>query len=119
MSWPVDIRKKLRNLTLSNGVSGMRIAVERGLNPLSCVAFDGNIITGWSIYVHIHPFVFKRNIIMVYVRKTYRRQGIGSSLVKRLKTKVFNDCIGIGWDKRSADFFNSIAKTTLKFYCYK
>jgi hypothetical protein len=78
LDWSADMRKRLRSLTFK-GESGMREAVGFRRNPPTCVAFADGIPVGWSLksvggwYPYGTP--------MVYIRRVFRRMGIGTRLV--------------------------------------
>lgn len=81
-----DIEETTRKLILRKlGISGgtMRYEAKRD-NPACVVAFDGTTPVGWATLKH------KPLEIHTFVSKKYRRQGIGTQLVKFLTAGLPN-----------------------------
>ena len=122
---PEETLKKLSGLTFrNNGVmyNHIEIALNRlkyGETPKDyeewlVVAYDGKISVGWSMSLSIYPDQNKKlvSFIGVFVRKEYRRKGIGTHLVEKLKsflkTKNVNRLVVSPHNKISKDFYNSL-----------
>jgi len=103
--WTLAIQQELRNLTLREEGD-----LCTGLDSKLCdtfVAFEGNLIVGWGVY-----FLDKwltDNDFMLYVRESYRCEGIGRELTKVAIDKYGTASIHI-WDSNSGKFFSKILK---------
>jgi GNAT superfamily N-acetyltransferase len=107
--WSSATRKGLRNLTLRTS-SDMRMALASKKCD-SFVAFDdNNMIVGWAIYV-MEPW-YDLEIpgdFSVYVRKLYRKRGIGRALIQRGVEKYGTLRIH-PWDDNSGSFFSKMIR---------
>lgn len=68
------------------------------------ICFCGKEITGWGV---VFKYSFERQI-MLYVKKKYRRLGIGSNLIKKLSYKISKSRIKVYKDSENKKFFKSV-----------
>lgn len=73
------------------------------------VAFEGDMIVGWGVY--IVDFWHSDCDFMLYVRKRYRRKGIGRALLNAAIKKYGR--VGLhAWDYKSGAFFAKMLDET-------
>jgi len=105
------IRKQILGLTLStrNGVkSGMLNQIREYKNHLSVVfCIEEDKVLGWALITE------DREELMIYVRRSHRRRGIGTKIVKEA-TKIFGVLRCHPWNSPAASFFNSVGMWTNK-----
>jgi len=105
-NWTPIMRKHLRNLTFKEGL--MRNIV----STYPCdtfVAFENDLIIGWGIFILNKRIT--NNDFMLYIRKSYRRKGIGKKIVKSAIKKYGKISIYI-WDNISSKFFCKMINET-------
>ena len=71
-------------------------------------------IVGWGLR---YKFKTERKIkhsVMVYVRKSYRRKGLGTRIYKKLTFKLPKSKIEVYQDSSNKQFFKNLIDTTLK-----
>ena len=108
MDWSSSFRRRLRSLTLRK-YSDMLKAVSKKQCD-SFVVFDyNNLIIGWAIYVMEPWYSDIPGDFSVYVRKSYRKRGIGKALINAaLKKYKFLQIHP--WDNTSGKFFAKMKK---------
>ncbi len=92
-SWneiPSKYRKDCRRLTIRNG------DMLRSIHLAECIrlAIRDDKVIGWSLVDKVRT--------NVYIKKIYRRQGIGTKLVKDFKGYI------VGWNKTAIAFAKSV-----------
>lgn len=75
-SLPKDVQRTCLRLTVREE-SGMREEIKCGGTPRTWVAYDGRMVVGWAILTGYGGH------IMLYVRSTHRKQGIGGKLYRQ------------------------------------
>lgn len=104
LDWPADMRKKLRDMTLGYRYdSQMLHAVSLGKNPITCVAFVNKVPVGWSLVS-----CGKIGTVMVYIKRKFRKQGIGTKLIN--KFKKYKKLSAISWSEPSYYFWRKIGE---------
>ena len=96
LTLPTALKRQVLGLTLSPKYnSGLLLSISESrnkdkLHTVMCV--EGDKVLGWAL-------VNKHNEdIMIYVRKNYRRMGIGTKIMKKIRSKfgkynVFDDTV--------------------------
>jgi GNAT superfamily N-acetyltransferase len=99
----------IKNLTL--GYYGLMRGNAKIHNPVTIIAYHGETPVGWAIRV---PGLNSKVEINVFVGKDYRRMGIGTKLINKIKTKTSH---GVIWDIQSGNFYKTLEeKIPLTYY---
>ena len=118
--WSPEIKRQLRNLTINHnkfGTSCMRYEIQQKANLiLTCVAFNKDKVIGWAMYLKYSFSIGKKDSIMVYVKKPFRRMGIGRRLVNKLKNKEIK---GYSYNDSSCKFWTHMRKNYKNVIHYK
>lgn len=71
------------------------------------IASIKNIIIGWGLLIENgdRSYSFRNNFFMLYVRKIFRRKGIGTALLNKAKEVANSSFIIFPHDKKSNSFF--------------
>lgn len=103
MDWSSSFRKRLRSLTLRVYSDMLKAVAKKQCD--SFVVFDDNdLIVGWAIYVMEPWYAAVPGDFSVYVRKAYRKKGIGKMLIKTAIEKYGSLRIH-PWNDNSGKFF--------------
>jgi GNAT superfamily N-acetyltransferase len=105
MNWSSSVRKKLRSLSL-RGIGDMSKIIARKKCD-SFVMFDGQMIVGWAIYSMEPWYSTDSGDFMIYVRKVYRKQGVGRMLLQAA-VKKYGVLRIHPWDRNSGKFFSKM-----------
>lgn len=97
------MRKRLRSLSLRSEGDICKVLVSKSCDTF--VAFEGNMIIGWGVY--IKDFWFTSSDFMLYVRKSYRNKGVGRELIKAAMGKYGTVSLH-AWDMNSGRFFSKM-----------
>jgi GNAT superfamily N-acetyltransferase len=115
-----ELYAKLIKLTFT-GYSGMRTEMkwlkqlhqQRKINAKAIVAFDDQKPIAWALLskenIGNPTYRFNKNssLFEIYVKQSYRRQGIGSKILKRAKRTSLNNPIAVvPWDYVSQNFYD-------------
>jgi len=119
--FPTPIRKAIKSLSLrKEGHSSLVFQSEPDIDTFIALNEDG-ILIGWAICSRKwleHPVVvnrvgvnieMKRPVIMLYVRKSMRRKGVGSILMSAVIAKHSKVAV-CPWNSESRGFFNKLKK---------
>ena len=106
--WPPETRKRLRSISLRSEGDMCKAIRHRPCD--SFVVFHNGAILGWAIYV-LEPWYHDKmpGDFMIYVKKLWRRKGIGRALIKAGLAKYKNIRIH-PWNENSGRFFSKIIK---------
>lgn len=104
-------KAKLSQLTLASEGSLMKSTLyvfdkypEKDQNKIKIVIASDNL-DKWIAWALVRPW-YSRQLVMVYVLPSHRRQGIGKSLIKHLRESEEFDCYP--WDPVSYSFFEAM-----------
>jgi len=95
--WDTHTQRVLRGLTFREE-SGMKDTLHS--ESVTYVMFDGSLIVGWGKYDE------RDRDGMFYVRRSHRRQGVGSSLYKYMRRDVGR--MEVYPDPENEAFFDSV-----------
>ncbi len=106
LEWSDDTLFKLTRLTLSGHGSGLREVIEEKPQRLmTWVAFADGEPVGWGI--HIIRERDHRQESMFYVKLGWRRRGIGTRILKRMRKDGYPFWVHI-WNTESSCFFTKM-----------
>lgn len=79
--WSYVVRRKLRSLSLRGEGDMCKAIAKKSCDTF--VAFDEHMIIGWAIYIE-EPWYHSEQSgdFMLYIRKSYRKHGIGRMLIQ-------------------------------------
>lgn len=101
-----ELYPKLKNLTLPTGFMWNKfLGRKRSRISFATLVWDNATLIAWGISYRWRST--QDSEIMLFVQWNYRREGIGSNIVKELKN-VTNKVRCFPWDDRSRGFFNAI-----------
>ena len=102
LSLPVEIRKKIRDASFRREGLFCEAMYVWGDGATINVAFLNDEVVGWA--VHFFEGVLGKETIYIYVKRKYRRNGIGTKLLSKL-IKKFPNADVCPHDKISEKFF--------------
>jgi len=109
MEWSPADRKRFRSLSLRS-TGDMCKALVRKKCDTFVVFDDQNVFVGWGVYV-MEPWYHEKlpGDFSVYVRKSYRKKGIGKMIAK-VAIEKYGSLRVHPWDCNSGKFFSKMIK---------
>jgi len=99
MRWSLAARKELRRLSLRAG-SMLSFVDFHPEDSYTIVCVEDGQFVGWAVSAPSWAPMKEERINMVYVKRPYRRKGIGFTLLTRM-FKKFPDAVFDPWDHKS------------------
>lgn len=107
--WDGKTKQILMGLTL-NGTSGMKSSIIDNPFIETFTAFNKDVIVGWGIIVPKGTdWSFDDPCVMIYVRRSCRKNGIGRKIFNRI-VKYNKKFITHGWNYEADIFFSKVKK---------
>lgn len=108
--WDRKTKQILMGLTVS-GTSGMRESIIKNKELETFIALNDDIIVGWGLFVpkKENSWTHADACAMVYVRRSYRKKGIGRKLLNRI-ARYNKKFATHGWSDEADIFFNKVRK---------
>jgi GNAT superfamily N-acetyltransferase len=100
--WSPAMRRQLRSLSLRGEGDMCKVLAKKTCDTF--VVFDNNIIVGWAIYSEDPWYKAEPGDFMLYVRKSYRKKGVGRMLIRAASQK-YGKLLIHPWNTNSGRFF--------------
>jgi len=113
----IEIRRAIRSLSLRGEGHGTLVMREYPDIDTYIIVDRNNVLIGWAICNVVHS---KSPTVMMYVRKSMRRKGVGQRLINIMRKK-YSKIFVCPWNSESRGFFNEVmgkdsSVTTAKGY---
>lgn len=108
--FPPPLRKAIRNLSLRKiGHSKLIVKAEPDVDTF-IMTNDSDVLIGWAMCSRHWRASAERPTIMLYIRKSMRRKGLGSKLMAAIVEK-YTDVAICPWNHESRGFFDRIRES--------